>query len=60
MAPHLDMTEDDVCLAYAFSKKLQVDELGQWRAGYEIMSMVEFYEFIVRLGDIKFKTQKPL
>ena len=56
MAPHLDMTEDDVCLAYAFSKKLQVDELGQYRAGYEIMSMIEFYEFLVRLGDIKFKT----
>jgi hypothetical protein len=24
------------------------------------MNMVEFYEFLVRLGDIKFKTQKPL
>ena len=56
MAPYLDMTEDDVSLAYAFSKKLQVDELGQYRAGYEIMSMIEFYEFLVRLGDIKFKT----
>jgi hypothetical protein len=60
IALYLDLTEEDISLCFAFSKKIWLDEIKDYRKSYEIMNIIEFYEFIVRLADFKFKTQKSL
>lgn len=49
----LNLTREQVCIAFAHSKILHVkemDDIGK----YEQLSMVEFHEFIARLAVLKF------
>ena len=60
IAPFLDLSIEEVSLAFIFSKKIQIDEIGRYKEQYDYMTMVEFYEFLVRLGDIKIKDKMPI
>lgn len=54
IGPLLNLTPDDISLAYSYSKTIFIDEIKTYRQ-YGGLKLVEFYDFLVRLADIKFK-----
>jgi hypothetical protein len=54
IGPLLDLTADDISLAYSYSKTIFIDEIKTYRQ-YGCMKLAEFYDFLVRLADLKFK-----
>ena len=54
MAPLLGVSYDDISMAYSYCKTIYIDEIKTYKH-YHVMKIVEFYDFLVRLADIKFK-----
>jgi len=52
-APIESVTEKDVGLAYGMSKMTVIGEMTGYKA-YQKMEIVEWYEFVGRIADIKF------
>lgn len=58
-APILELSQDDVAVAYSYSKMISIDEIKAYRQ-YDNLKPVEFCDFLARLADMKFSETRGM
>lgn len=59
IAPILELSADDVSVAYSYSKMIHIDEIKCYRQ-YDHMKPVEFCDFLARLAAMKFSETRGM